>query len=155
MPYDGSMSPIPTLEELRSLRRPLQNTHLEHRERLTKLERLALLITKYVGSMGFFAVILVWTACWLIWNTSAPAELRFDPFPAFVLWLFISNFIQLFLLPLLLLGQNLEDRHAEIRARADLEVNRRAEQEIEAILARLEKQNELLAKLAGGGKDRK
>ncbi|KKW46850.1 MAG: Membrane protein-like protein [Parcubacteria group bacterium GW2011_GWB1_56_8] len=105
--------------------------------------------------MGFFAVILVWTACWLIWNTSAPAELRFDPFPAFVLWLFISNFIQLFLLPLLLLGQNLEDRHAEIRARADLEVNRRAEQEIEAILARLEKQNELLAKLAGGGKDRK
>ncbi|OGY97900.1 MAG: hypothetical protein A3A43_01670 [Candidatus Liptonbacteria bacterium RIFCSPLOWO2_01_FULL_56_20] len=149
------MSPIPTLEELRSLRRPLQNTHLEHRERLTKLERLALLITKYVGSMGFFAVILVWTACWLIWNTSAPAELRFDPFPAFVLWLFISNFIQLFLLPLLLLGQNLEDRHAEIRARADLEVNRRAEQEIEAILARLEKQNELLAKLAGGGKDRK
>jgi len=149
------MSPIPTLEELRSLRRPLQNTHLEHRERLTKLERLALLITKYVGSMGFFAVILVWTACWLIWNTSAPAELRFDPFPAFVLWLFISNFIQLFLLPLLLLGQNLEDRHAEIRARADLEVNRRTEQEIEAILARLEKQNELLAKLAGGGKDRK
>jgi len=48
-----------------------------------------------------------------------------------------------------------EARHAEIRARADLEVNRRAEQEIEAILARLEKQNELLAKLAGGGKDRK
>ncbi len=40
----------------------------------------------------------------------APKSLRFDPYPGFVLWLFISNMIQLFLMPLLLIGQNLLGR---------------------------------------------
>ncbi len=94
--------------------------------------------------MGFFFIILCWTAVWLLWNTVAPAAVRFDPAPAFVLWLFISNMIQIFLMPLLLIGQNLQGRHAELRAEADFEVNTKAEQEIEAILMHLEKQHEMM-----------
>jgi hypothetical protein len=30
-------------------------------------------------------------------NTLATEELRFDPYPGFVLWLFVSNMIQIFL----------------------------------------------------------
>jgi len=89
----------------------------------------------------------VWTTVWLGWNTLAPVELRFDPFPAFVLWLFLSNMIQILLMPLIMVGQNLQGRHAEARAEADFEVNTKAEREIETILLHLERQNDLILKI--------
>src|SRR5260370_19591479 len=101
-------------------------------------------IKEHVGTMGFFMIILIWTIVWLGWNILAPKSLQFDPFPAFVLWLFISNMIQIFLMPLIMIGQNLQGRHSEIRAEADFEVNVISEREIEAILIHLENQNELI-----------
>lgn len=56
-----------------------------------------------------------------------------------MLWLFISNMLQIFLMPLLMIGQNLQGRHAEIRARSDYEVKVKAESEVDAILMHLEK----------------
>jgi uncharacterized membrane protein len=101
--------------------------------RPTKLNRLALWITEHVGTMEFFVVIFVWTVSWLLWNMVAPKSLRFDPFPGFVLWLFISNMIQLFLMPLIMIGQNLQGRGAEERAKSDYKVNQKAEREIQQI----------------------
>ena len=134
-------------EELKKLRKPIKNVNIEHEKSLTRLERFAVWITDHIGSMGFFIIIFIWTVLWLGWNTLAPKELRFDPFPAFVLWLFISNMIQIFLMPLIMIGQNLQGRHAEIRAESDFEVNVKAEREIEAILLHLEQQNELILKI--------
>src|ERR1044072_8605024 len=74
----------------------IPNVNIKHRESLTELERLALWITKHVGTMGFFLILFTWAVIWLSWNILAPAEYRFDP-PAFVLWIFISNIIQLML----------------------------------------------------------
>lgn len=101
------------------------------------LDRLALWITEHVGTMVFFLIIFTWTVCWLFWNMFAPKSLRFDPYPGFVLWLFISNMIQLFLMPLLLIGQNLLGRGADERAKRDLSVNVKAEKEIKEIKAQL------------------
>ena len=67
------------------------------------------------------------------WNMFAPAAYRFDPYPAFVLWLFISNMIQIFLMPLIMVGQNLQGKHSEIRAENDYEINLKAEKEIAAL----------------------
>lgn len=92
--------------------------------------------------MGFFYLLILWTMLWLIWNSFAPAELRFDPFPAFVLWLFISNMLQLFLLPIIMVEQNLQSYHADARAQADFELNQIAEKEIDTVLIHLENQNE-------------
>jgi len=72
----------------------------------------------------------------------------FDPFPAFVAYLLISNVIQILLMPLIMVGQNLQGRHSELRAEHDLEVNVRAEEEIEVILLHLDLQQELLMELA-------
>lgn len=137
----------PTLEELRRLRDPIRNTNIEHKENLNKLEKLAVWITERVGTMGFFLIIFGWTLAWLSWNTLAPQNMRFDPFPAFVLWLFISNMIQIFLMPLIMVGQNLQGKHSEARAEADFEVNTMAEREIEAILMHLENQNNLILEI--------
>src|SRR3989338_9459952 len=133
--------------ELKRARKPIRNINLEHRERLTGLERFAVWITDNIGTMGFFLVIFTWTILWLGWNLLAPAELTFDPFPAFVLWLFISNLIQLLLMPLLLIGQNLQGKHAEARAEADFEVNTKAEKEIETILQHLENQDNVMQEI--------
>ena len=133
-----------TLRELKRYGQPLRNINIEHRERLSRLEHLAVWITNHAGSMGFFLIVFLWTLIWLTWNIFAPHSLQFDPFPAFVLWLFISNMIQIFLMPLIMIGQNLQGRHAEARAEADFEVNTKAEVEIETILLHLERQNKLI-----------
>ena len=131
-------SPI-SFDELRKLRKPLIRVHLEQKKKLSTLDRLAVWMTERVGTMGFCLLLLAWTVVWLGWNTVAPHELRFDPYPAFVLWLFLSNMIQICLMPLIMVGQNLQGRHAEARAQADFEVNTKAEQEIETIRLHLER----------------
>lgn len=138
---------LSAIGELMKLRKPVRNVNADHREALTRLEKVALVITQQVGTMGFFLIILVWTLVWLSWNTLAPAGLRFDPFPAFVLWLFLSNLIQILLMPLIMVGQNLQGRHAEARAESDFEVNVKAEREIETILRHLESQNDLILRI--------
>jgi len=125
----------------------IRNVNIEHKKSLTRLEKFAVLITDKIGSMGFFIMICVWTFVWLGWNTLGPKESRFDPFPAFVLWLFLSNMLQIFLMPLIMIGQNLQGRHAERRAESDFEVNVKAEKEIETILLHLERQNDLMLKI--------
>ena len=135
------------LATLKKARKPIRNVNIEHRGRLTKLERFAVWITDHIGTMGFFLAIFLWTVLWLGWNLLAPAELTFDPYPAFVLWLFISNMIQLLLMPLLLIGQNLQGKHAEARAETDYEVNTKAEREIGTILEHLENQDNVMQEI--------
>lgn len=136
-----------SLDAIRKLRKPTRNVNEVHSEKLTRLELFAVWITKHIGSMGFFLIILSWTILWLTWNTLGPRHMRFDPYPAFVFWLFLSNMIQIFLMPLIMIGQNLQGRHTELRAEADYDVNTRAEREIETILQHLENQNELILKI--------
>ncbi|MCX6251880.1 MAG: DUF1003 domain-containing protein [Bacteroidetes bacterium] len=136
-----------TLKELQALRKPVRNANIERRQKFSLLDKLALWITKHVGTMGFFFIIFLWTGGWLGWNSLGPKEGRFDPYPAFVFWLFISNMIQIFLMPLIMIGQNLQSNHAETRAEADFEVNTKAEREIETILMHLENQNKIIMEI--------
>jgi uncharacterized membrane protein len=132
-----------SLNEIRK-RHPLRNAYLETLAKFDAVDRLALWITEHVGSMGFFLTIVVWTVLWLGWNLLAPHALLFDPPMGFVFWLFISNLIQILLMPLIMVGQNIQARHAEARAQHDLEINVKAEGEIELILRHLERQTEML-----------
>lgn len=138
---------IQTLKELRQKYGLIPNFQSAYKKNLSNLNKLALWITDNVGSMGFFILVFLWTVLWLGWNTLAPVDLRFDPFPAFVLWLFISNVIQIFLMPLLMIGQNMQSAHADARAQNDFEVNTKAEAEIETILLHLENQNQLIIEI--------
>ena len=138
-----SSTGLQRLQEIRS-RIPLRNTYKETMDVIGTLNGLAVWITEHVGTMGFFLLIFVWTLVWLGWNFLAPADLRFDPPMSFVFWLFISNVIQILLMPLIMVGQNIQGRQAEARAEHDLEVNVKAEQEIEVILHHLERKNDML-----------
>jgi len=136
-----------SLFEIRKERKQISNVNMEQKKAMSRLDKIALWITDHVGTMGFFLIIFIWTAVWLTWNSLASPNLTFDPFPAFVLWLFMSNMIQIFLMPLIMIGQNLQSQHAEARADADFEINKKAEMEIETILMHLENQNQLMVKI--------
>ncbi len=138
---------IQTVKELKEILVPVKNTNMIHRKRLPPLDKLALFVTNKIGTMGFFFILFIWTFIWLLWNMFAPANLRFDPFPEFVLWLFISNLIQIHLMPLIMVGQNIQGKHAELRAEHDFETDQKAEKEIETILLHLENQQQLMLKI--------
>ena len=131
---------------------PVRNANQIQDQSLKPLERLAIKITDKVGSMGFFLIIFGWTALWCGYNilaTEVPGLhlTAFDPFPAFVAYLLISNVIQILLMPLIMVGQNLQGRHSETRAELDFEINQKAEKEVTVILQHLEHNTELLIQL--------
>lgn len=134
-----------SVEELKNLySEPVRNAVSDTKDSLTWHERFALWITNRVGSIGFFAIICAWSVIWVLWNIVAPEALRFDPYPSFVVWLFISNVIQILLLPLILVGQNLQSKSFEADAEADYALNKRTSHEIETILKHLEYQEEMI-----------
>ncbi len=97
-------TPPPSVDALVKNRIPLRNIHKDALAKVSRLDQCALWITVHVGSMGFFLVIAIWTLLWLGWNLLAPVALQFDPPMAFVLWLFLSNVIQILLMPLIMVG---------------------------------------------------
>lgn len=140
------MATATSIEKIRE-EYPLKNANLAHRAKLSYLDKLAIVVTEKIGTMGFFFIILGWTVLWLGWNILAPKTLRFDPYPAFVLWLFISNLIQIHLMPLIMIGQNIQGKHAELRAEYDYTTDKKAEKEIEAILIHLENHQKLMIEI--------
>lgn len=130
----------------------MKNANDIQRSQLSKLDQFAVKITDKVGSMGFFLLISAWTVVWCGYNILASMVpglhwKAFDPFPAFVAYLLISNVIQILLMPLIMVGQNLQGRHSEIRAQLDFEVNTKAEKEVLSILHSLEHNTDLLIQL--------
>src|ERR1700682_4690583 len=71
----------PPFHDRKKLRRPLQPVNVEHRKKLSQLERLAVWITDRVGTMGFFLLIFAWTFAWLGWDTLRSQALAFCSFP--------------------------------------------------------------------------
>src|SRR5205823_5892651 len=109
---------LPTLREIRERRKPIVNPNAEMAETMSGLYRLAAKVTDRIGTLGFLLVIFVWWILWTGYNilvSEVPALhwKAFDPFPAFVAYLLISNVIQILLMPLIMVGQNLQGRHSE------------------------------------------
>lgn len=144
---EQSLHNPPTLDELKHLRKKMRRTDIEQKEKLSLFDRIAISISYRIGSTGFFLIVICVTVVWLGWNMFGPVEMRFDPYPAFVLWLFIVNIFQLIMMPLIMISQNLNGRHSDARAEADFEVNTKAEFEIEVVLQHLENQNTMILQI--------
>jgi uncharacterized membrane protein len=134
-------------EDLKKHASKIRNPNDIYQERLSPLHKLAVFVTEHVGTMGFFFIVLAWTVFWLTWNTIAPQSLRFDPPSAFVLWLIISNILQILLMPLLLIGQNIQGMRADIRGQHDYETDQRAEKEIKTMLLHFETQQKMMREI--------
>lgn len=67
--------------------------------------RLALLITKGFGSMWAFYLLVGWMFVWMALATAGIGWLKEDRYP-FAFLLFLSNLIQLWALPVIMVGQH-------------------------------------------------
>jgi uncharacterized membrane protein len=85
--------------------------------------RLSEKFARFLGTAGFLVYMTVFVLSWVLWNTIAPRDLRFDEFPFIFLTLILSLQAS-YAAPLILLAQNRQaDRDritlAEDRARND------------------------------------
>lgn len=119
--------------------------------------RIARRVTAVIGTMyAFYAFALV-MAGWILWQAFLSPK-PFDPYP-FAFLLFLGNLVQLLLMPLIMVGQNVQSAHADAREQADFDVDRKAEEEVEALTRQLQaidrRTIEILARLdatAGSGR---
>jgi uncharacterized membrane protein len=111
----------------------MANVNKIHKENLGLNEIIALWITKYVGTMWCayaFSVLALY---------GLPAAIQGGA-AGFVAWA-SSQFIQLVLLPIIIVGQNLQSKHSEIQANEDYKTNVEAEkriEELQEVLGRIE-----------------
>ena len=136
-----------SVQDLQKHLSKVKNPNDTFQDQLKPSQKLALFVTEHVGTMGFFFIILAWTLIWLAWNILMPKSLKWDPYPAFVLWLIISNILQILLMPLLLIGQNIQGMRTDIRGEHDFETDKRAEKEIQTVLLNFQKQEKLILEI--------
>jgi uncharacterized membrane protein len=127
---------------------PLKNMQKRYGNSPSQSHVFAIWIASKIGMMPYFYLILLWTTCWLLWNAHGPESLGFDASPDFLMWLLISNMVQIFSMPLIIIGQNLQSRHAEILANEDFEVIERAYLEVLALKEKLDYLTELIERKA-------
>ena len=80
----------------------------------------------------------------MLWQTYF-TEKPFDSYP-FVFLLFLGSVVQLLLMPLIMVGQNIQGQHAEIRAEEEFKTTESIYKDIEHIIARLDEQDQELLK---------
>lgn len=118
----------------------VRNVNKEHRESLGMLDRVAIFITKIVGTMW---CAIAFTVIALI---SLPSAISGGTATT-ISWI-AQTFLQLVLLSIIMVGQNLQSRHSELRADADYETNLEAKKDIEMLMKRLDSiENDKLNKI--------
>jgi uncharacterized membrane protein len=126
------------LEELKKLNKPV-NANIRNKENLTPLDKVAIFITSIVGTMW---CAIAFTALALISLPDAISGGRATT----ISWI-AQTFLQLVLLSVIMVGQNLQNKHSEARAQSNFDVNVKSELEIETIIQHLENQNEILSEI--------
>ncbi len=118
--------------------RLIRQRDVVHRKGLN--QRIAVAVTQAVGTMWAFYVFAIVEFGWMALATWGFLR-HIDPYP-FAFLLFLGNIVQLLLMPLIMVGQNVQSAHADARAEADFEVNQKAEAEIEKLLEGLRRIDE-------------
>ncbi len=126
----------------RSARHHPKNVNDLHKQKLGMQDRIALVITGAIGTMYAVYFFAIWMGGWMLWQTHF-AHKPFDPFP-FAFLLFLGNIIQLLLMPLIMVGQNIQGKHAELRAEEEFNTTKSSYHDIEHVLERLDAQDQEL-----------
>ncbi len=106
-----------------------RDVNKEHKESLSVLDKAAILITNIVGTMW---CAIAFTVLALV---SLPEAIHGGTATT-ISWI-AQTFLQLVLLSIIMVGQNLQSRHSELRADADYQTNIDSEKKIETIIQRL------------------
>lgn len=109
----------------------VRNIKQEHKEGMSYLEKIAITITNGVGTM-YCAIAFA-----ILAFISLPEAISGGAFTT-VSWI-SQTFLQLVLLSIIMVGQRLQDKHAELRDDADYETNLQSKKDIEEVMKKLNK----------------
>ncbi len=121
-----------------------ENINTRHRQEINLQDKLALLATKFIGTMYAVYFTCFFFLVWIIWQ-SLLTENPIDPYP-FAFLLFLGSVAQLPLMSLIMVGQNLQGKHAQLRAEEEYKTTQSMSKDIEKILFHLDKQNKEINK---------
>ncbi len=114
----------------------IKNANEEHKENLSLSDKIALYITNKVGTFAFF----IFTVCLTILPFIIPGLMNIIQFIS-------SAFLQLILLPLIIIGQNLQSKHAELRAESAYDTSIKSESKIGLLSEEIAEQKILLKEI--------
>ena len=123
------------------------NPHQAVQARLGFQDRLALIITGAVGTMYAVYVFGLFMAGWMLLQVVS-GKSAFDPFP-FAFLLVMGNIVQLLLMPLIMVGQNLQGRHSEARAEEEYKTVGKTFADLETVMRHLDAQDRELLRQSG------
>jgi len=107
--------------------------HERERQRSTQ-QRLADIVTKFVGNMKFVYLLAILVAAWIVVNLGwLPDVPRFDPYP-FPLLSTIASLVAIFLSAFILASQNRMAELADQRAELNVQVSLLAEHEVTQLI---------------------
>jgi len=87
--------------------------------------RLSESFARFLGTASFLVYMTIFVATWVIWNTVAPSNLRWDDFPFIFLTLILSLQAS-YAAPLILLAQNRQADRDRIQSNEDRAQNERS-----------------------------
>lgn len=91
-----------------------QNPNDVAEKELSTQDRIAIAVTGALGTMWAVYFFALFMGGWMLWQGWLHRQ-AFDPYP-YAFLLFIGNIVQLLLMPLIMVSQNVQGRHAELRA---------------------------------------
>lgn len=108
-----------------------------HVESLSTSDRIAVWISERVGTMSFCYALAVLMMSWALaqWLLGERAPDKY-PFP--FLFFILGGIMQSLLMPLIMVAQNLQSRHAELRAETEYHINKANAEKLEHIDTKLE-----------------
>lgn len=133
-----------TLMDYLSGRHKPQNVNEKHKSSFGLQDRIALFSTSIIGTMYAVYFTCIFLLGWMFWQTYITSS-PIDPYP-FAFLLFIASVAQLPIMSLIMVGQNLQGRHAELRAEEEFKTTNSSSRDIEKILTHLDKQDQELLK---------
>lgn len=101
-------------------------------EVLSKGEKISDKVAQFGGSWAFIIIFLIILFVWIVYNTLAASNYKFDPYP-FILMNLVLSCIAAFQAPIIMMSQNRQEEKDRKRSENDYLINLKAELEVRAL----------------------
>ena len=132
---------VPHLHQPKAI--TLEDAREAHKARGGINASIAVFITKYFGSMPSFYILIFWMLGWILLATLDVGPFGRDSYP-FQFLLFLSNLVQLWALPAIMVGQNVQGQHTELLSEETAKTTQKNYQNSEQMMEHLSEQDKEL-----------
>lgn len=124
---------------------PIKNVNEDFEKQLTIGQRASDRVANIVGSWPFIIVQSIFLTIWVILNVAAVIR-HWDPYP-FILMNLVLSMQAAYTAPIIMMSQNRQAERDRLEAHNDYIINKKAEEEIRAVMDHLETQAEVLMQI--------